>query len=118
MSEKTNENNGAHLYEGMYVIRANISEDARHKVLEKIKEGITQAGGEILKEHELGRKRLAYEINRQREGFYFLLYFTMPPVAVEGLWQSYHINEDLLRFITLRTEKVLEKLEFKALAET
>lgn len=110
--EKTN-----HLYEGMYVIRANLSEDARHKALEKIKEGITQAGGEILKEHEMGRKRLAYEINRQREGYYFLFYFTLPPAAVEELWKSYHINEDLLRFITLRTEKVLEKLEFKVLAE-
>lgn len=118
MSEETSENNELHLYEGMYVIRANISEDARHKVLEKIKEGITQAGGDILKEHELGRKRLAYEINRQREGFYFLFYYTLPPSAVEGLWQSYHINEDLLRFITLRTEKVLDKLEFKVLAES
>lgn len=106
-----------HLYEGMYVIRANLSEDARQKALEKIKEGITQAGGEILKEHDLGRKRLAYEINRQREGFYFLFFFTLPPAAVEALWKAYHINEDLLRFITLRAEKVLEKIEFKELAE-
>lgn len=106
-----------HLYEGMYVIRASLSEDARHKVIEKIKERITQAGGEILKEHDMGRKRLAYEINRNKEGYYVLLYFMLPPSAVEGLWQEYHINEDLLRFITLRTDKVLEKLEFKALAE-
>lgn len=116
MGEDVGEN-GKHLYEGMYVIRANISEDARHKVLEKIKEGIQDAGGEILKEHELGRKRLAYEIGRQREGFYFLFFFTLPPGAVEGLWQAYHINEDLLRFMTLRTEKVLDKIEFKVLAE-
>lgn len=105
------------LYEGMYVISASLSEDARHKALERIQNGIINRGGEIKKTHEQGRRRLAYDIDGHREGYYYLIYFTAPSEAISELWQEYHLNEDLIRFITLRTEKVLEKIEFKSLVE-
>jgi small subunit ribosomal protein S6 len=109
MSSKQN------LYEGMYIISAKLSDDARHKALEKIQKGITERGGEILKVHDQGRRRLAFEIEGHKEGHYFLLYFNLPTSAVDELWQDYHLHEDLIRFITLRTEKVLEKIEFKSI---
>lgn len=105
------------LYEGMYVISATLSDDARKKALEKIQNGITGHGGEILKVHDQGRKRLAYEIDGHREGYYYVIYFNSKPDAISELWQEYHLNEDLIRFITLRTEKVMEKIEFKSLEE-
>ena len=105
------------LYEGMYVVSATLSEDARHKALEKIQKGITDRGGEILKIHDQGRRRLAYEIDGHREGYYFLIYFNSPASAITELWQEYHLHEDLIRFITLRAEKVMEKIEFKSLVE-
>lgn len=111
--DKTAEN----LYEGMYILSATLSEDARQKALEKIKTGMLSRGGEILKLHEQGRRRLAYEINGRREGFYYLIYFTLRPSAITELWNEYHLNEDLIRFVTLRTESVMEKIEFKPLAE-
>lgn len=109
--------NKKNLYEGMYIVSATLSEDARHKALDKIQKGITARGGEILKIHEQGRRRLAYEIDGHREGFYFLIYFSVASSAVTELWQEYHLNEDLVRFITLRAEKVMEKIEFKSLVE-
>jgi len=105
------------LYEGMYVINAALSEDARNKALQKIQNGITQRSGEILKIHDQGRRRLAYEIDGQKEGHYFIVYFNLKPSGIAELWQEYHLNEDLIRFITLRTDKVMEKIEFKALEE-
>lgn len=109
--------NRQNLYEGMYVISATLSEDARNKALDRIQNGITNRGGEIKKLHEQGRRRLAYEIEGHREGYYYILYFTAPTPAISELWQEYHLNEDLIRFITLRTEKVMEKIEFKPLVE-
>lgn len=109
--------NTQNLYEGMYVIRATLSEDARHKALDRIKNGITSVGGEIKKAHQPERNRLAYEIDGHREGYYCLIYFTAPPAEIENLWKAYHLNEDLIRFITLRTDKVLDKIEFKHLEE-
>lgn len=109
--------NRQNLYEGMYVIKATLSDDARNKALEKIKNGITSRKGEVLKIHDQGRRRLAYEIGGLREGHYYVVYFNAPTSAVEELWQEYHLNEDLIRFITLRAEKVMDKIEFKVLEE-
>ena len=109
--------NRQNLYEGMYVIKATLSDDARNKALDKIKNGITSRQGEVVKIHDQGRRRLAYEIDGLREGHYYILYFNVAPEAVAELWQEYHLNEDLIRFITLRAEKVMEKIEFKVLEE-
>ena len=105
------------LYEGMYVISATLSEEARQKALDKILSGITSHGGEIKKIHEQGRRRLAYDINGHREGYYYVVYFNAPTAAISELWHEYHLNEDLVRFITLKAEKVVEKIEFKPLVE-
>jgi small subunit ribosomal protein S6 len=105
------------LYEGMYVIKATLSDEARHKALDRIQKGITQRGGEVLKIHDQGRRRLAYQVNGHKEGYYFILYFSLTPEVISELWQEYHLNEDLIRFVTLRTEKVMEKIEFKSLEE-
>lgn len=105
------------LYEGMYIISAKLSEEARQKALQKITNGITSRGGEIAKIHEQGRKRLAYEIEGHKEGIYYLVYFNVHPSVITELWQEYHLNEDLIRFLTLRTDKVMEKIEFKSLVE-
>jgi len=101
----------------MYVIKATLSEEARQKALDKILTGITSRGGEIKKIHDQGRRRLAYEIDGHREGYYYLIYFTVSPGAIGELWQEYHLNEDLIRYITLRADDVMEKIEFKALIE-
>ncbi len=106
-----------HLYEGMYILSATLSDDARQKALEKITGGIANRGGEIHKVFDQGRKKLAYEINGRREGHYFLLYFSAPTTNLSDMWREYHLNEDLIRFLTLRTPIVPEKIEFKQLQQ-
>ena len=103
------------LYEGMYILSATLSDDSRKKALDKITEGITQKGGEIHKIHEQGRKKLAYDVDGKREGYYYVLYFTVSTQVIGELWKEYHLHEDLIRFMTMRTEKVLETLEFPPL---
>lgn len=103
------------LYEGMYILSATLSDESRKKAFDKITDGITEKGGEIHKIHEQGRKKLAYEIDGKREGYYYVMYFTAPTQAVLELWKEYHLHEDLIRFMTMRTEQVLDSLEFKSL---
>lgn len=105
------------LYEGMYIISASLSDEARAKALEKITEGITSKGGEIHKIHDQGRRKLAYTINGRREGWYYLMYFSLQPTGITELWNEYHFHEDLIRFMTLRTSAVKDKIEFKPLVE-
>jgi small subunit ribosomal protein S6 len=106
-----------HLYEGMYILSATLSDDARQKALEKINGGITGRGGEIHKMFDQGRRKLAYEINGRREGHYFIIYFSTLTKNLAEMWKEYHLNEDLVRYITLRTPLVPEKIEFKPLMQ-
>jgi small subunit ribosomal protein S6 len=101
------------LYEGMYILSATLSDESRKKAFDKIKDGILQKGGEVHKIHEQGRRKLAYPIDGKREGFYYLIYFTVNTQVIKELWKEYHLHEDLIRFMTMTTETVLESLEFK-----
>ena len=106
-----------HLYEGMYILSATLSDDARQKALEKVSHGISSRNGEVHKTFDQGRKKLAYEINGRREGYYYLIYFSIPTTHMHEMWREYHLNEDLIRFLTLRVESVPEKIEFKPLIQ-
>lgn len=105
------------LYEGMYILSATLSDDSRKKAFDKILNGITEKGGKIEKIHEQGRKKLAYEIDGKREGFYYVLFFDAPTSIISELWKEYHLHEDLIRFLTLRVENVQDTLEFKPLKQ-
>jgi small subunit ribosomal protein S6 len=106
-----------HLYEGMYIISTTLSEDARKKAIEKIEEEIREKGGEIHKQHDLGRRKLAYDIRGRKEGHYFVLFFSLNSNKINELWKEYHLHEDLMRFMTLRAEQVQEELTYKVEAE-
>jgi small subunit ribosomal protein S6 len=101
------------LYEGMYILSATLSDESRKKAFDKITDGIVEKGGEIHKIHEQGRRRLAYEIDGKREGYYYVLFFTAPTQSIIELWKDYHLHEDMIRFMTMRVEKIQESLEFK-----
>jgi small subunit ribosomal protein S6 len=103
------------LYEGMYILSATLSDDSRKKAFDKILSAITEKGGNIEKIHEMGRKKLAYDIDGKREGFYYVLFFSAPTSIIQELWKEYHLHEDLIRFQTLKVEKVQDTLEFPPL---
>ena len=103
------------LYEGMYIFKTELSDEARQKVLDKIIASIQEKKGTLHKMHDQGRRKLAYQIRNSREGHYVLLYFSIPTNAISSLWQEYHLNEDLIRFMTLKATSVKENLEFKKL---
>ncbi|WP_194843608.1 30S ribosomal protein S6 [Candidatus Clavichlamydia salmonicola] len=105
------------LYEGMYILSVTLSEEARRKALDKIVNGIIGYDGEIHKIHDQGRRKLAYQMRGFREGYYYLLYFTVATSAMPSLWNDYQLNEDLVRFLTLKTDEVKETLEYQLLPE-
>lgn len=105
------------LYEGMYILSATLSEEARQRALDKIVSGIAARQGDVHKVFEQGRKRFAYEMQGKREGYYYVLYFSMPSTALSDMSKECHLNEDLVRFMTLRAEAVPDKLEFKPLVQ-
>jgi len=112
MSHKQNR-----LYEGMYILSAALNEEGRREALDKISALITSRGGEVCKTFDQGRKRLAYEIKGKREGYYYLLYFTVSPSALVHMRREHALHEDLLRCLILGAESVPNKIEFKQITE-
>jgi len=106
-----------HLYEGMFILSTALIDDATQKLIDKMTKSITDKGGEMHKIFDQGRRKLAYDINKRREGHYFLLYFSLPTEAMEKLWREYRLTEDILRYMTTRAPKVPEKIEFQPLPQ-
>ncbi len=101
------------LYEGMFILSSSLSNDSRKKALDKVTDSISEKGGKIEKIHDQGRRKLCYEIKGKREGHYYTVYFSAPTRSISDLWKDYLLHEDLLRFMTMKTDTVLESLDFK-----
>ncbi|HET7869914.1 MAG TPA: 30S ribosomal protein S6 [Actinomycetota bacterium] len=67
-------------------------------VIDRITKIVSQAGGEVGKVDRWGRRRLAYEIARQSEGYYVVVAFTAEPSVIAELERSLHLADEVLRF--------------------
>ena len=92
-------------YELALVVSAKIEDDARTATVEKAKEYITRAGGTVTEVEEWGKKKLAYDIQKMSEGFFYFIQFdaeTNVPALVE---QDVRIMDNVLRFLCVRKDE-------------
>ena len=92
-------------YELAVVVSAKIEDDARAAVIEKVKEMITRFGGNVTDVDEWGKKRLAYEIQKMKEGFYYFIQFDAASDAPAKLEQDVRIMDNVLRFLCVRKDE-------------
>ena len=91
-------------YEAMYIISPTIDEEQVKALVEKFNDLISEHG-EIEKVEEWGRKKLAYEVQDQKEGYYVLVYFSANPEFPLELERNFKINENILKYLILNREK-------------
>ena len=92
-------------YELMYIVRPNIEEDAKKALVERFNEILTSNGAEIVEAKEWGKRRLAYEINDFREGFYQIVKVNAGSEAINEFTRLANISEDIIRHIAVREEE-------------
>lgn len=92
-------------YELMLVLRPDLPDDRTQAVLERTTRSITGAGGQIAKVAPWGRRRLAYPIDRYREGSYHIVLFDAPADAIAELERGLLITEEVLRHLVTRVER-------------
>ncbi len=91
-------------YEAMIILQPGMEEEARTALVEKIQNIIVDNSGTILEASHLGVRRMAYEINKFREGYYLLLNFSIDGMHVGKLEKSLKITEEVLRYLVVRDE--------------
>src|SRR6478736_625909 len=92
-------------YELMLVIRPDVADDKSQALVDRTTRGISAAGGQVVKVAPWGRRRLAYPIDRHREGSYHIILFEAPPEAIIELERGLLITEELLRHLVTRVER-------------
>ena len=92
-------------YELALVVSAKIEDDARTATVEKAKEYITRAGGTVTEVEEWGKKKLAYDVQKMSEAFYYFIQFDAASGAPAKLEQDVRIMDNVLRFLCVRKDE-------------
>lgn len=90
------------LYETMYILRPDLNEQDLETAIAKYKTLLEEKGAEEISIQNRGKRRLAYEVKKNREGIYVQLNFTAPPVAVETMERTMKLSDEVIRFMTLK----------------
>jgi small subunit ribosomal protein S6 len=86
-------------YEVAYIADPDLDETGLTALEDKVKSWIEGAGGSIVKVDHWGRRRLAYPINKRRDGVYVFVYAEMAPSAVISIESNMRLNEQIVRFM-------------------
>ena len=91
-------------YELALVISTKIDDDTKEAVLEKVKGRIERYGGTVTNVDDQGRKRMAYEIQDMKEGYYYFVHFEGPVEAPAKIENKLRITESVIRFLIVRQD--------------
>ena len=92
-------------YELALVVNAKIEDEAREAVVEKAKGYVARYGGTVTEVEEWGKKRLAYEVQKMREGFYYFIQFEADATCPAEVERHVRIMDNVLRFLVVRKDE-------------
>ena len=86
-------------YELAVVVSAKLEDDARAEVIEKVKALVTRFGGNITDVDEWGKKRLAYEIQKMKEAYYYFIHFESETTTPGEIEERIRIMDGVIRYL-------------------
>jgi len=87
-------------YEAMFIIKPDLSEEERKNLFHQIGDAVTKNSGEISNANIWSeKKKLFFPLKKYREGVYYLMDFTLDPLAVAKIRHAYNLNENILRVL-------------------
>jgi small subunit ribosomal protein S6 len=95
----------ANLYETMYILRSDLNDEAVDQAIEKYQTILRDGGATILETQHRGKRRLAYEIGKHREGIYIQMNYEASGSQVAVLERAMRLSEEVIRYLTIRQEE-------------
>jgi small subunit ribosomal protein S6 len=95
------------LYESLFIIRASVPDQETAALIEKMRAVAEKTGAQFMKSENWGKKKLAYEVKRERKGTYVYFYFKAPNNTVSELERAYRLEDSIIKFLTVHLKKEL-----------
>jgi small subunit ribosomal protein S6 len=92
------------VYETMYILRPDLGEEQLEQAINKYQNLIREQGAEQIEIQHRGKRRLAYEIKRQREGIYIQMNYTGPGTLIFPLERAMRLSDEVIRYLTIKQE--------------
>ncbi|MDD2566557.1 MAG: 30S ribosomal protein S6 [Thiovulaceae bacterium] len=89
-------------YENLVIVKPTLTAEEIQSIIAGVEEIITSNGGEIAARDAMGMRKLAYPINKNERGYFHVVYYTVAPSAISEIERRFRINEELLRFVTIK----------------
>ncbi len=90
------------IYENVVILNASLSDEEINAAVEKIKDLVSNSGGEALKADLWGRKKLAYEIKKQQKGFYVFFVLKTPAATIKKLEELYKVFDSVIKYMVIK----------------
>jgi small subunit ribosomal protein S6 len=98
-------------YEIVFVLRTDVPEEEVDKVIAQMQSVVSSTGGEIEKVEKMGRRQLAYAVERQREGYYVLFVLNGGGDTVKEFERRLKVTDAVIKFLTVRVDEELKRAE-------
>lgn len=91
-------------YESVVIVNPNLEEESIKNLIKKFSD-LINADGTVTAVEEMGRRKLAYEIKKQKEGFYLVFKFEAKPEIITELERNYRITDEVIKFMVIKEEE-------------
>ena len=99
------------IYEELFIVKPDAPDEEVDQYVEQLRTHLTNLGATVDKVEKWGKRRLAYRVDKYREGAYVLLQFTAGPEAVKELERRLRVSDLVLKFLTVRIDETLRRLD-------
>ena len=99
------------IYEELFIAKPDAPDEEVDQFVEQLRTHLTSHGATVDKIDKWGKRRLAYRVDKYREGAYVLLQFSAEPEAVKELERRLRVSDLVLKFLTVRIDETLKRLE-------
>jgi len=104
-------------YENLVIVKPTLTAEEIQASVKAIEEVITSNGGEIATTDSMGMRKLAYPIDKNERGYYHVIYYSVAPSAISEIERRFRLNEELLRFVTIKYDTNREVKAWNGLVE-
>ena len=99
------------IYEELFIAKPDVADEEVDQFVEQLRTHLTTAGATVDKIEKWGKRRLAYKVDKYREGTYVLLQFSAGPETVKELERRLRVSDLVIKFLTVRIDETLKRLE-------